>query len=457
MNLSIKNRIAFISTLSVAVLSLLVFIAIYQSLKILSYSEIDEKLEFEATKHYHELLFEKDTVYFAYPEELLEREHLEIEVYPIYIELVNTEGKLLVKSDNLKSESIVNQTFKDPEKIFNTSASDKPLRQIQVELIKNDKDYGQLAIAVSIEDTQAVLQNLKQNLIAIYPILLLITFFGSRFISKITIRPLTKVADTVGIISAKNLNLRVKEIKGNDELSVLSRSINKFLDRIHESIEKEKQFTSNASHQLRTPLTAIKGNLEVLIRKKRTPEEYEETIEESIERIDRMNVALDNLLILARFDEDAKHLNKEEFDLIDLINFKIKLYKISIKEKKLKVRVNNQLKSLVIESNLHFFKIILDNLVSNAVKYSLPNQIISIDVFEKNTEILLSISNTGGDLKEEELHSIFEVFYRSKNTTEKGHGIGLALASKAAKLMGYSITVAVDQQTTFTLHIPKQQ
>ena len=141
MNLSIKNRIAFISTILVALLSFTIFISIYQSLKISSFSEIDEKLEFEANKHFNELIFEKDSVYFAYPEELLEREHLEIEVYPIYIELVNTNGKLLVKSENLKNERIVNETFSTKKIIFNSQILEEPLRQIQLNLIKNNQHY----------------------------------------------------------------------------------------------------------------------------------------------------------------------------------------------------------------------------------------------------------------------------------------------------------------------------
>lgn len=455
MNLSIKNRIAFISTISVALLSLIIFIGIYQSLKITSFNEIDEKLEFEATKHFNELIFKKDTVYFAYPEELLEREHLEIEVYPIYIELVNLNDELLVKSENLKNERLIDEILEDEKIIFNSQVSNEPLRQIQLKLNKNNKSFGHLAIAVSTEDTLSVLQNLKQNLIAIYPILLLITFFASRFISKITIQPLTKIANTVEIISAKNLNIRVKEIEGNDELSVLSKSINKFLDRIHTSIEKEKQFTANASHQLRTPLTAIKGNLEVLLRKKRTEEEYKVGIVETIDRIDRLNIALDNLLILARFDEEAKQLQKTEIVIVEIINSKIKLFKALIEEKKLRIKLDNQLANPTIKTNLYFFKIILENLLSNAVKYSLPEQTIEIALVEQDKSIFMSISNTGGNLQKEDVDSIFEIFYRAKDTTEKGHGIGLALVKKAANLLGYTIDVKLNHRTTFTLHIPK--
>ncbi|GGE15913.1 sensor histidine kinase [Psychroflexus salis] len=454
MNLSIKNRIAFISTILVALLSFTIFISIYQSLKISSFSEIDEKLEFEANKHFNELIFEKDSVYFAYPEELLEREHLEIEVYPIYIELVNTNGKLLVKSENLKNERIVNETFSTKKIIFNSQVLEEPLRQIQLNLIKNNQHYGHLGIAVSTEDTLSVLQNLKQNLIAIYPFLLFITFFASRYISKITIQPLTKIADTVEIISASNLNLRVKEINGKDELSVLSKSINSFLDRIHTSIEKEKEFTANASHQLRTPLTAIKGNLEVLLRKKRTVVEYKESIEETIDRINRLNLALDNLLMLARLDEDAKQLKKTKINVIDIFNSKIKLFKAQIKEKELRIILDEKLTSPILETNVYFLKIILENLMSNAIKYSEIKHPIKITLEEQSNFIKISISNKGGNLKEEDVNSIFEIFHRPKDTTEKGHGIGLALAKKAANLLGYQIKVKLNNQTTFVLYIP---
>jgi signal transduction histidine kinase len=456
MNLSIKNRIAFISTISVAVLSLLVFIVIYQSLRITSYAEIDEKLEFEAAKHQHELIYESDTVYFAYAKELLEREHLEIEVFPIYVEIVDATGKLLVKLQNLREEQIIDHSLTADKIIFSSYVKDQPLRQIQLPLVINEKTYGHMAIAVSFEDTLAVLQNLKQNLIFIYPILLIITFFGSRFISKITIQPLTKIADTVEIISAKNLNLRVEEIKGNDELSMLSKSINKFLDRIHESVEKEKQFTAIASHQLRTPLTAIRGNLEVLLLKKRDVAVYEQEVQETIYRIDRLYLVLDNLLTLARFDEDAKHFKKTDVDLVEIINSKIKMFKAITIQKKLRIILKDDLNSRTIETNTYFLKIILENLLSNAVKYSLTKQPVYINLGENEVATFISIKNTGGGLMKEEAESIFEIFYRSGNNTEKGHGIGLALVKKATNLLGGKILVDVEtDQTTFTLQIPK--
>lgn len=457
MNTSIKNRIALISVISVAILSLVVFIAIYQSLKVSAFGEIDEKLEFEATKHIHELIFKKDTVYFAYAEELLEREHLEIEVYPIYIELVDTKKQLLVKSENLKNKSIILETNSTSREIFNTYVSEEPLRQIQLPLEKNGKIYGEIAIAVSLEDTLSVLKNLKNNLLAIYPILLLITFFASRYISKITIQPLTKIADTVSVISSENLNLRVHEIKGDDELSVLTKSINGFLDRIHASIEKEKQFTANASHQLRTPLTAIKGNLEVLLRRKRSAEEYEQQIQETVDRIDRLNLALDNLLILARMDEDAKSLKKEDVNLVEIINSKIKLFKATIEQKELQIVVQQELYTQMVTTNLYFLRIILENLLSNAIKYSLPKKPLQIHLKENKETISISISNTGGNLLKEDVKHVFDTFYRSTNNTEKGYGIGLALVQKAAKVLAYEILVELDEATTFTVQIPKKK
>lgn len=457
MNLSIKNRIAVISALSVAVISAAIFLLIYQSLKVAAYAEIDEKLEFEAVKHYHELIFEKDTIYFAYPGELLEREHVEIEIFPIFIELRDTKNRLLVKSQNLKTQSIINEQLKDEKAIFNNQLLSEPLRQIQTQLKKNDKIYGSLGIAVPLDDTKKILLNLKNNLFLIYPLLIAITFITSRFISTITIKPLTKITDTVSIISAKNLNLRLEQLNGNDELTVLTNSINSFLERIQNTIEKEQQFTTNASHQLRTPLTAIKGNLEVLIRRERTSENYEQGIKISIEHLNQLVNTLENLLLLTKIDENSKYLKRETFDLIELINNKIKLYKSVIQHKNLTVKLINNLADFKLFSNPYLVKIIIDNIISNAVKYSFTNHTINITIDQNDKHLLLSITNTGPKLSEEDKNNLFEIFYRAENNTEEGHGIGLALAKKAADALNFHIEVKADQQTTFTLFIPLVQ
>ena len=191
MNLSIKNRIALYSVIGIASLSLGVFIAIYLSVKNQSVSQIDKKLEFEAQKHRHELIIKKDSVFFAYKEEWLEREHFEIEVYPLFVELTDETGQSLDKSPNLLNKNLNFDLSKKETFIKNDTLKDQTIRQIQVPLFHNKELAGYIAIAASYGDTQLVLDALFEMLLIFSPF-----YLSSRFLLQIDFKYYDKTYNT---------------------------------------------------------------------------------------------------------------------------------------------------------------------------------------------------------------------------------------------------------------------
>ena len=184
-------------------------------------------------------------------------------------------------------------------------------------------------------------------------------------------------------IHTGNLDKRVPDQKNGDELQVLSEAINDFLDRIDEGIKREKQFTADASHQLRTPLSVMKGNLEILLRKNRSQTEYEDEIKKAISKIDEMTDAVEKLLILARLNKSNQQLNFEDINLYDLSEEILTNYKTQIISKKLMIDINNNLKERHVHLKRSFLKLIFDNLVANAIKYANPET--TVEVFAKDT------------------------------------------------------------------------
>jgi signal transduction histidine kinase len=161
---------------------------------------------------------------------------------------------------------------------------------------------------MSLENASIVLQNLWEILIVAYPLILIILFLIARFIAGRSIKPINAIIETSNIITKDNLKSRIELPRKKDELHVLSKTINNLLDRIETAVEREKQFTSDASHELRTPLTVIKGTLEVLVRKPRSPEEYQEKINFCVAEVNRLNYLADQLLLLARFENQKQIL-----------------------------------------------------------------------------------------------------------------------------------------------------
>lgn len=452
--LSIKNRIALYSVLGIASLSLIVFVAIYFTVKNTVFKEIDKDLEFEGEKHLNELTFGKDSIHF-YKNEWLEREHIEVQSFPLFIEIVDENRRTLDKSPNLHDDSLEFVLDSSKKFIHNQYLREENIRQIQLPLVHEGKTYGFMAIAMSFEDSEMVIQSLLDTLLLIYPILLVITFFTSRIISRITIKPISRIAKNVDEINSNNLNKRVPETSNGDELETLSKAVNDFLDRIDAAVKREKQFTANASHQLRTPLAVLKGNLEVLIRKARQPEVYVKEIKQNIRKIDDMTDAVEKLLILARLDSQHQKIVIEEVDIYKLTEAILTNYKQEILHKSISLDVRKP--SLIdLFTNKTYLSLILDNLISNAVKYADASTKIYIDFSSDESKLTVSISNTGPQIPEDKHEAIFNPFYRNQNHkfTEEGYGLGLAIVSKAANLLQIKLYLKSDETNTFSIDIP---
>ncbi len=180
---------------------------------------------------------------------------------------------------------------------------------------------------------------------------------------------MTFIAKTVNEISSNNLNKRVPETSNGDELGTLSKAINNFINRIDAAVKREKQFTADASHQLRTPLAILKGNLEVLIRKEREPEQYVEEIKNNIHKIDDMSDAIEKLLILARLNSHTlKNLETEELCLYDEIDAILINYKQDILKKGISITLDKS-EDCQIQNHKTNLRLVLDNLICNAIKY----------------------------------------------------------------------------------------
>jgi signal transduction histidine kinase len=224
---------------------------------------------------------------------------------------------------------------------------------------------------------------------------------------------------------------------------VLSKTINDLLDRIENAVDREKQFTSDASHELRTPLTVLKGTLEVLIRKPRNQAEYEEKINFSISEVNRLNNLVDQLLLLARFENQKQSLRIEKIYLNAIILDVLTLYSSKIKEKKIEI-LHDFSKDYFIKSDNYLVSIIIGNVISNAIKYSNINGKISISLSKIDSKIICSISDDGIGIAKEDLDKVLNPFYRSDSTKHpeiKGTGLGLSIVERITQLLSIEFKI----------------
>lgn len=450
---SFKNRIAFNYIVSGSFLIAVVFVFIYSVVKYSVNNHINEEIQEELNKHLNDISTDSNDTYLIQVDQWRAREHNSISVNPVFVEFYDNHKEIIDKSPNLKNSNIqllnnVNNKFID------TKLNSIPIRQIQTPIINKGKIVGYLVVAMSLEDFQIVLI-LKNILLITFPLILILLFLIARFFAGKSIKPVQTIIETSSQITKDNLKTRIPLPFNKDELYVLSENINHLLDRVENAIDREKQFTSDASHELRTPLAVIKGTLEVLIRKPRNQQEYEDRIQFCVSEVDRLNHMVDQLLLLARFENQKQNIKKETIYLNALILDNLIRFSDKIDQKKIKV-ITSFNDDYYINSDNYLISIIFSNLISNAIKYSNTETDLNIKLFEDNNSILFSLSDKGMGIAATDIDKIFTSFFRSDlvNHSEiKGTGLGLSIVKRLCDLLKIEITLTseINKGTTFIL------
>jgi signal transduction histidine kinase len=445
MNTSYKERIARRLTWVTALIFSLVFLLIYLVANFTVVRNIDRELQLEVDKHKGEIFLVDGKIRFLYLNEWKQMEHTQLQLNPIFIEIVDLEGNSMDRSPNLGENHL---TF-SPEKAKSEEAwtqkiGSREVRQRQIPLLNAGKQEGYLLLAKSFEDSRELLDNLRNVLLLIYPLILVSLYLSMRYLAGKSIEPLEKISLKTNQITQQNLNERVPETGTNDEIGQLTRAINSLLGRLEQALQREKQFTSDASHELRTPLAVLRGTLEVLIRKPRSAEEYETKVKTALVSIDRMSAMLDQLLALARV-ENGKNLVKEELELITFLE--------ELADKITEEQAHQiQFQSLVgvpiyVATHEKSLEMILQNLLENAVKYSKNGGEVFLRV-GKEKEAFIEVVDTGTGIASEYLEQIFDPFFRVQEALDHGipgTGLGLAIVKKLAQESSIRLSVSSEK------------
>jgi signal transduction histidine kinase len=293
-----------------------------------------------------------------------------------------------------------------------------------------------LAAATDIYGMQK-LRSLKIILLVTFCLSLIIIYFAGKLFSGRALKPIKRVMDQVDKITISNLNARVDEGNGKDEMSRLGKTFNKMLGRLESAFIIQKDFIANASHELRTPMTAITGQLEVVLMSPRHKEEYKKTLNSVLEDMKNLGLISNKLLLLAQASDDNSKLFFAELRVDDAIwQARSEILKrnpdyhihISFEEKMDDERFFKLLGSETL------LKIALANLMENGCKYS-NNHTVELSLEHADEQIILNFKDQGIGIAEEDINLIFQPFYRAKNACErKGHGIGLSLVDKIIAL-----------------------
>lgn len=243
-------------------------------------------------------------------------------------------------------------------------------------------------------------------------------------------------------------------------LYFISRNVaRKSLQPLHEALERERSFTSYASHEFRTPLAVLKGSMEVLIRKPRTETEYRTKITECIKEVDAMNKMVEDLLTLTRVESGRMTLKAKLINTADLLNDVISHHAEQLIQRNIHLHLDVQPEGLTLRTDNRAMTTILSNIISNAVKYCNDSGSINISSRRQDDATIIQVTNTGRGIPRHELDQVFKQFYRGSDAQQhrtKGFGLGLAIVHQFAEIIGATVTMESDsgQPTTITLTIP---
>lgn len=320
--------------------------------------------------------------------------------------------------------------------------------------------YDRFTVVAAATDIYGLkkLDNLKKILFTVFGISVLLVSVAAWIYAGKALNPITDIVNEVDQISAANLNLRLKESKGGDELAKLSRTFNEMLDRLESSFLSQKNFIANASHELRTPITALAGEIEVALMQTRSPEEYIRVLHSLLEDSKNLSALSTQLLLLAQ-TSTVKPSHTFRPIRVDEILWEVK-------EEMLRAHVDYQVyiefeltlndESLVVKGDEQWIKVVFSNLMENGCKYSSDHK-VNVRLKAGDQEVVIYFEDNGIGIPKEDASNIFDPFFRGKNTTNiKGHGIGLSLASGIMKL--HHGTISLDQSeeniTRFVVTFP---
>ncbi|MCL5073284.1 MAG: HAMP domain-containing histidine kinase, partial [Actinobacteria bacterium] len=257
-------------------------------------------------------------------------------------------------------------------------------------------------------------------------------------------------------IEKGDLSRRIKIPITNDEIGRLARTFNKMIARLEDTFNREKRFTSDASHELRTPITIISAKAEAALTKSKKIEDYRKALKVIIRETKRVSFLLSQLLLLARSDEGKSILNIEKIDLKMIIESIIIEMKDKAEQKNIRLSLTSE-QNLIIKADQTFITMLFLNIIENSIKYNKKGGFINISFSKEDDYAKVIIEDSGIGISDENLIHIFDRFYRvSESRADKGSGLGLSIVKEIVEVHKGQIKIdsKLGKGTKFEISLP---
>ena len=376
------------------------------------------------------------------------------------VQLYNTQGSMIFSSgQQLETETVrtlfQNALYGDNKVVPATTISGQRVILYSLQL-GNQQLSPVLIVGHSINEAQQTLNEFRRILLTGVICAIILAGVGGFFLATRALKPVNEITRTTRKIKESDLSQRIN-VKSNDELGHLAETINEMIARLEKSFERQRQFTADASHELRTPLSVIEAEASLALRRERSPEDYQKSLESVNEEVSYMSSILEKLLVLARADAGTEQISFNEINLKDLVENISSDIEILAGEKGIKFTASYPTDAMILGDQMKLKQLLL-NLLDNALKYTHEGT-ISLSLETQGKEAVIKVSDTGIGIPEECQTRIFERFYRvdkARSRSEHGTGLGLAIAKYIVEAHSGRIEVTSEEGkgSTFTVYLP---
>lgn len=439
--MKIKNRLALYFTLITAVILLVALAIIFITFNSFAKSDFYGRLV-DRAKVTAQLYLEADEIS---PDSLNHVHERYLKELP---------GEVTRIYDDRNAASFI----KDRQQYWGSNVINLVRKRKQLEFTEGDRqtvgiyyndNQGNFVILTSAADIQGHrrIDDLIEIMLFMFVWVITGLFFIGRWFAKKTLKPIDDMIDQMQQVRASNLSLRIAEGNGKDEISKLAQNFNRLLKHLENAFEVQQTYVTNASHELKTPVTSIIGEIEVALNKARTQQEYEQVLRSILNDAEGLDETITGLMELAQVDMSYTQaalspvaIDELIWELADQWTNKLGkgLFIVNIQH------LPDEPEKLQIPANRALLTIALNNIISNAYKFS-DKRRVQCDLYADNKHISITITDSGIGIPTGELEKVFESFYRGTNVKNyQGNGIGLYITGKIITLFNGAISVTSD-------------
>jgi two-component system OmpR family sensor kinase len=384
-----------------------------------------------------------------------------------FIQILDESGRIGDRSTNQRDVQIPIsvQTMKAASKGIITFETVQvmgkyPLRVVTLPIMENEKMVGIVQVGSSLEGVEDALQQLLLILLIAVPAALLVASAGGLFLANKALRPVDAITQIARRIGSGDLSQRIRIRRVNDELGRLATTFNEMIAKLEKSFHQVKRFTADASHELKTPLTILRGEVELGLKKKRSLKEYQRILASNLEEISRMSRIIEDLLTLSRADMGELTMEREEVELSIIAREVWQDLQLLAKKKGIQLKFMDN-GSTQVEGDPLFLRQLILNITENGLKYTPSGGEVTVRVKGDPDQgvVRLFVTDTGVGIPQKDLKRVFDRFFRvdrARSRETGGTGLGLSICQWIADAHEGHIAVEskVGKGSTFTVTLP---